>query len=324
MINFPEINEKKIKTWSLIGSRATFGMVMLELPKIISDLMVMTADVSTSAGLDRYRKTFPENYLDVGIAEQNLIGIATGMASQGHCVFTTTFAPFQTMRCCEQIKVNLGYMREKVIMVGLASGIVLGNLGYTHCCIEDMSVMRSIPNITVLSPSDTTETVKAIYASIEHKNSVYIRLTGGSNNPIVNKSDYSFEIGKAITLKNGKDITIFSTGTMVYESLKASEILEQSGMSCSVINMHTIKPIDKDIIRQHAKNSKLFVTVEEHNKVGGLGSSVAEFSSTLTSKPKQLFIGINDQYDKGGDYTFLKDKNGLNAVSIANQIKINY
>ena len=324
MINFPQINEKKIKTWSLIGSRATFGLVSLDLPNLIPELMILTADVSTSAGLDRFRKAYPDNYLDVGISEQNLIGIASGLASQGHCVFTTTFAPFQTMRCCEQIKVNLGYMKEKIIMVGLASGLVLGNLGYTHCCIEDISIMRSIPNITVISPSDTTETVKAIHAAIEHKNSVYIRLTGGSNNPIVNNSDYKYVIGKANKLLEGDDVTIFSTGTMVYESLKAAEILKGSKINCSVINMHTIKPLDRNIIEEHSNKSKLFVSVEEHNTVGGMGSSIAEFSATLSKRPKQIFIGINDTYSKGGDYKYLKDKFGLNAESIANQIKINY
>ena len=167
MINFPEINEKKIKTWSLIGSRATFGMVMLDLQNLIPELMVMTADVSTSAGLDRFRKTYPNNYLDVGIAEQNLIGIASGMASQGHCVFTTTFAPFQTMRCCEQIKVNLGYMGQKVCMVGIASGLALGTLGFTHCCIEDIGILRSIPGMTIISPADSLESITSLVGAVK-------------------------------------------------------------------------------------------------------------------------------------------------------------
>ena len=174
------LNSKNIKLYSSIGSRATFGMIALELIKERKNLMVLTSDVSTSAGLDRFRKNHSKNYLEVGIAEQNLIGLAAGMASEGFDVITTTFSPFQTLRCCEQIKVNLGYMKEKVIMVGLASGLILGNLGYTHCSIEDIGVLRSIPNLTILSPADCGETAKCIYAAIEHKNSVYIRLTGGS------------------------------------------------------------------------------------------------------------------------------------------------
>ena len=141
------INERNIKVWSTIGSRATLGIAALELSKSIENLMVLTCDVSTSAGLDRFRKTCPDKYLDVGIAEQNLIGIASGLASENFNVITTTFAPFQTMRCCEQIKVNLGYMGQKICMVGIASGLALGTLGYTHCCIEDIGVMRSIPGI---------------------------------------------------------------------------------------------------------------------------------------------------------------------------------
>ena len=190
-----KIDFNKIKLWSSVGSRATFGLVSLELIKNNDKLMIVTADVSTSAGLDRYKK-YPENYIDVGIGEQNMISVASGLSSEGFDVITTTFSPFQTLRCAEQIKVNLGYMKNKVIMVGLASGLVLGTLGFTHCSIEDIGVLRSIPNLTIISPADALETAKAIEASIKHDRSVYIRLTGGSNNPIVYDKDYEFEIGK--------------------------------------------------------------------------------------------------------------------------------
>ena len=204
-----EFSERNIKIWSTIGPRATFGIAALELAKKIDHMMVLTCDVSTSAGLDRYRKTFPNKYLDLGIAEQNMIGVAAGLASEGYNVVTTTFAPFQTIRCCEQIKVNVGYMKQKICMVGIASGLALGTLGYTHCCIEDVGILRSIPGITIISPADSFETVKALEASLKQKNSVYIRLTGASNNPIVYNKDYNFEIGKSIKLLEGKDITIF-------------------------------------------------------------------------------------------------------------------
>src|SRR3989338_11206165 len=166
-----------LKLWSTIGPRATYGIAALTLGKTIDNFMILTGDTSTSAGLDRYKKTYPEKFLDVGISEQNMMGIAAGLASEGVHVFTSTFAPFQTMRCCEQIKVNLGYMRHKVCMVGLASGVVLGTLGYTHCCIEDVAIMRSIPGITVVSPADCCETVKAALAAIHHKESVFILFT---------------------------------------------------------------------------------------------------------------------------------------------------
>ena len=204
-----DINEKNIKIWSTIGSRATLGIAALDLAKKIDNLMVLTCDVSTSAGLDRFRKTYPEKYLDLGIAEQNMIGVAAGLASENFNVITTTFAPFQTMRCCEQIKVNLGYMKQKICMVGIASGLALGTLGYTHCCIEDVGILRSIPGITIISPADSLETVKALQAAVKSENPSYLRLTGSSNNPIVYNKDYEFKIGKSITLKEGKDITIF-------------------------------------------------------------------------------------------------------------------
>ena len=314
-----DINERNIKVWSTIGPRATLGMAVLDLAKKIENLMVLTCDVSTSAGLDRFRKIYPEKYVDLGIAEQNMIGVAAGLASENYNVITTTFAPFQTMRCCEQIKVNLGYMKQKVCMVGIASGLVLGNLGYTHCCIEDVGVLRSIPGLTIISPADSLETIKALNAAIKLNSPSYIRLTGGSNNPIVYNEDYDFEIGKSLLLKEGKDITIFCTGASVYQSLEAAKVLEKNNISSRVVNMHTIKPIDKEAINK-ATETKLIVSVEEHNIIGGLGSAISEYKSTIPKAPKQLFIGIKDFYSKGGNYKFLQNKHGLSSEKIVNQI----
>ena len=313
------IDDRSIKMWSTIGPRATLGIAALDLAKKIDNLMVLTCDVSTSAGLDRFRKTCPEKYLDLGIAEQNMIGVAAGLASEKFNVITTTFAPFQTMRCCEQIKVNIGYMKQKICMVGIASGLALGTLGYTHCCIEDVGILRSIPGITIISPADSLETVKALEAAVQSKNSAYIRLTGSSNNPIVYKNDYKFEIGKSIILREGKDITIFCSGSMVFQSLKAAEILEKKNISSKVINMHTIKPIDKIAIEEACKTS-LIVSVEEHNVLGGLGRAIAEHKSTLNSSTKQIFLGIKDNYSKGGSYKFLQEKHGLTPDKISEEI----
>ena len=318
-----DINEKNIKIWSTIGSRATLGIAALELAKEIDNLMVLTCDVSTSAGLDRFRKTCPEKYLDLGIAEQNMIGVAAGLASENFNVITTTFAPFQTMRCCEQIKVNIGYMKQKICMVGIASGLSLGTLGYTHCCIEDVGVLRSIPGITIISPADSLETVKALQAAVKSKNPSYLRLTGSSNNPIVYKEDYEFKIGKSITLKEGKDITIFCAGSMVHQSLEAAKILETKNVSSKVVNMHTIKPIDKLAIDE-ARDCALIVSVEEHNVIGGLGSAIAEYKSGLKKFPRQLFLGVMDTYTKGGNYKFLQEKHGLTVEKILNDIVLNY
>ena len=316
------INEKNIKIWSTIGARATLGIAALELAKEIDNLMVLTCDVSTSAGLDRFRKTYPEKYLDLGIAEQNMIGVAAGLASENFNVVTTTFAPFQTMRCCEQIKVNLGYMEQKICMVGIASGLALGTLGYTHCCIEDVGILRSIPGITIISPADSLETAKALEAAIKSESPSYLRLTGTSNNPIIYNKDYEYEIGKSITLREGKDITIFCAGAMVYQSLEAAKILESKKIYSKVVNMHTIKPIDKIAIEK-ACNSKLIVSIEEHNVIGGLGSAIAEYKSSLNKSPKQLFLGIKDTYGKGGNYKFLQEKHRLTADKIAEDILLN-
>ena len=310
-----KITERDIKTWASIGSRATFGIAALELAKKNKDLIVLTSDVSTSAGLDRFRKTLPDQYVDVGIAEQNLVGIAAGLASESFKVITTTFSPFQVLRCCEQIKMNLGYMHQKVCMVGLASGLSLGTLGYSHCSIEDVGILRSIPNIDIICPADGLEIIKVLDAILLSRNSCYIRLTGVSNNQVINTKDYNFEIGRSINLKNGDDIVIFCNGAIISECLEASKLFEKKNLSCRVVNMHTIKPIDIDAIK-NSLSSKLIISVEEHNIIGGLGSAISEVLSKHSKSPPQLFFGINDTYSKAGDYEFLKKKYGLNSKSI--------
>jgi transketolase len=285
--------------------------------------MVLTCDVSTSAGLDRYRKTYPDKYLDLGIAEQNLIGVAAGLASENFNVITTTFAPFQTIRCCEQIKVNIGYMKQKICMVGIASGLALGTLGFTHCCIEDVGILRAIPGITIISPADSLETVKAIQSAVKSQTSTYVRLTGISNNPIVYEKDYDFEIGKSIKIVEGKDLTIFASGTMVYNSIQAAKILKKNNIHCTVINMHTIKPLDKQAVEEACRNSKLLVSVEEHNVIGGLGSAIAEYKSSIEKSPKLVILGVNDYYSKGGEYQFLQNEYGLTPNKIVNNILLN-
>tara|TARA_B100000886_G_scaffold340217_1_gene308470 strand:+ start:774 stop:1745 length:972 start_codon:yes stop_codon:yes gene_type:complete len=315
-----KIEEKNIKMWSVIGSRATFGIAALEIAKKNKNLITLTCDVSTSAGLDRYRKTLPLQYLDLGIAEQNMIGVAAGLASEDFDVITTTFAPFQTMRCCEQIKVNIGYMKQNICMVGLASGLALGPLGYTHCCIEDIGVLRNIPGLTIISPADSLETVKALIETVKLKNPTYIRLTGSTNNPPVYNKDYKFEIGKSITVHNGKNITIFSSGAMVYQCIEAAKIIEKKNLSCRVINMHTIKPIDKESISLACKESDLIVSVEEHNIIGGLGSAIAEYKASIKDSPKMLILGIKDNYSKGGSYNFLKEKHRLVPALIVEDV----
>ena len=316
-------DQNNIKLWSNLGMRATFGLIALELAKQHPELIITTSDVSTSAGLDRYKKKYPDKYIDVGIAEQNLIGVSAGLSSEGFKVISTTFSPFQTLRCCEQIKVNLGYMKHKICMVGLASGLVLGNLGFTHCSIEDVGSLRSIPNITIIAPSDSFELYKALKAAIKFKNSVYIRLTAGSNAKIINSKDYDFKIGKAIEILSGKDVAIVGCGNILGNCLTAASLLKEKNINCSVVNMHTIKPIDEDKIKEISENYELVVTVEEHNILGGLGSAVAEVLSQTKNNCKLVRIGVNDFYSHGGSYEYLKNIYGLSSDKIVETVVSN-
>ena len=315
---------KKIKLWSSLGMRATFGMIAMDLAEKYPELIITTSDVSTSAGLDRYKNKFPDQYVDVGIAEQNLIGVSTGLSSEGFKVISTTFSPFQTLRCAEQIKVNLGYMKQKICMVGLASGLVLGNLGFTHCSIEEIGVLRSIPNISIVVPSDSFELFKILQESVNYKNSLYIRLTAGANTRIINSNDYKFKIGKAIELMSGDDVAIISCGNILGNCIDAALSLKKNKISCSVINMHTIKPIDKKKIVEISKKFKLIITVEEHNIIGGLGSAVAEVLSGEISSSKLVRIGADDYYSSGGSYEYLKNIYGLSVQKIIRTILKNH
>lgn len=315
-----KINSANARIWSKLGSRGTMGLAMLEHGHR-ENLMVLTADLAKTSGLERFKIAYPEKFLNMGIAEQNMLGFAGGMAKEGHSVFVTTFANFATMRSYEQMRLNLGYMGLNVKVIGIGSGLAMAMFGNTHYGIEDIALMRAIPNLTVVSPADGVEIVKTINAAAEYDGPMYIRLTGVTNNPIVYKDDYDFQIGKAITLKEGSDITIVATGTMVHPSLEAAEILEQLGISSTVVNMHTIKPLDTSVIEKACKTSKLIVTVEEHSVVGGLGGAVAEFKATLPQAPRQLFIGLPDKFGKSGDYKYMLNKYGLTGEKIAIQIK---
>ena len=273
--------------------RDTFLQELHSLMAVEKDIFFVSGDFGSPV-LDSIRSDFPDRFLNVGIAEQNLIGIATGLASEKYDVVTTTFAPFQTMRCCEQIKVNLGYMKYKVCMVGLASGLVLGTLGFTHCCIEDIGVLRSIPNITIISPSDSLETIKALQSAIKLDGPSYIRLTGGSNNSIINNEDYDFKIGKSINLCEGDDVFIFCNGAITKECLLAANELKKENIHCNVTNMHTIKPIDKEAILKASKttNSRTSPTVAADNNVT-LAPSVAVKSLPSTRRVPLRYTAIS-------------------------------
>lgn len=316
-----ELTPSSARQWSRLGSRGVFGQAILALAESTPELMVLSADLGNSSGLDRFRKTYPDQFVNVGIAEQNLIGVAAGMAKEHFTVFATSFAPFLAMRASEQIRMNLGYMNLPVKAVAIGSGVSMAYLGNSHYGIEDAAVMRSIPNLTVVSPADCGEIVKCVFAAAKFDGPMYIRLTGAPNNPVVYTEDYEFEIGKAITLREGTDVTIIANGTMVYESLEAAKALEAQGISAGVINMHTIKPLDTAAVDRALASSRLIVTVEEHSVIGGLGSAVAEYKSAKRNAPPQLILGLPDAFGVTGEYRYLLEKYGLVGEKIAAAIK---
>ena len=319
-----EITSKNARQWSRLGSRGVFGQAILSLAETKKDLMVLSADLGSSSGLSRFKNAFPDKFLNVGISEQNMIGVAAGLAKEGSVVFATSFAPFIAMRASEQIRMNMGYMDLNIKAVAIGSGIAMAFLGNSHYGIEDASIMRSIPNLTVVSPADCGEIVKTVFAAAEYEGPMYIRLTGEANNPVVYKEDYNFEIGKAITLREGSEITIIANGTMVYESLEAAKILELEGLSATVVNMHTIKPLDTSVIDKAVASSKLVVSVEEHSVIGGLGGAISEYKTSLRNAPPQLIIGLPDKFGKVGEHRYLLEKYGLTAKQIAEKIVKQY
>ena len=283
--------------------------------------MMVTGDLGDSSGLARFKNAFPDRFINVGIAEQNMIGVAAGLAKEGYNVFATSFGPFITLRSGEQVRMNLGYMELNVKAVAIGSGLSMAFLGNSHYGLEDAAVMRAIPNLTVVSPADCAEIVKVVHAAAEFDGPMYIRLTGAVGNPPVYTEEYDFEIGKSITLRKGSDITIFATGSMVYESLEAAKILDNSGISATVVNTHTLKPFDYSEIDIAISSSKIIVTVEEHSTIGGLGSIVAEYKAKFTNSPAQLILGLPDKFGKTAEYRFLLEKYRLVGDKIAIDIQ---
>ena len=315
-----QISKREAKLWSRLGARATYGQAILEMARQRDDFYVMSADLCQSSGLFKFREEFPDRFINSGIAEQNLIGVAAGMAKDGTCIFASSFAPFVTMRACEQVRMNMGYMQLNIKTVGLGSGLIMAQLGNSHYGVEDGSVMRVIPGMTVVNPADGVEIMKTVEALCDYPHPAYLRLTGGPGLPMVHEDDIDFQIGKAINLREGKDIAIVACGTMVYYANKAAEILSEKGIEASVIDMHTIKPIDKEAIDAEL-GKQLLVTVEEASIVGGLGSAVAEYIAPKKQKPAQLMLGIKDTFPHAGTYQYLLESCGLTAEQIAADIE---
>ncbi|MDY1038787.1 transketolase family protein [Lelliottia sp. CFBP8978] len=308
-----------IRSWSMLGSRGTFGMTLLSLAHTHESIVALSGDLCKSSGLDRFNTTWPERFFNAGIAEQNMVGVAAGLAASGFVPFVTSFPNFLTLRAAEQVRLNLGYMQENVKLVGLASGLATGMFGATHHGIEELAMLRSVSNITIFSPADCTATVKMTQAAFEHAGPVYLRLTGGMRAPIVYKEDFELVPGKAITLREGKDVAIIATGSMVHVALTAAGHLADHGVDAAVIDMHTLKPLDEQTLAHHL-DKKLLVTAEEHSTTGGLGSAVAEYLVGETSRPKLLMVGIPQGYPHAGDYAWMLEQSGLTAEHLTHRI----
>ena len=315
-----ELTATTAKQWSRIGSRGMYGQAILDLAGSCPELVVLSADLGNSSGLDRFKKSYPDQFINVGIAEQNLIGVAAGIAKEGFTVFASSFAPFIAMRASEQVRMNMGYMNLNVKAVGIGSGLVMGFLGNSHFGIEDVAVMRAIPNMTVVCPADCGEIVKVVQAAAEFEGPMYIRLTGGPNCPVVYNDNYEFKIGRAIELKVGSEVAIIANGSMVAPAIAAAELLSQQGVSAGVFNFHTVKPLDEQMLISISKVYGLIVTVEEHSIIGGLGSAVAEFVSSLVKPNRVVRLGHPDYFGKTGEYEFLLQRYGLTADGIVDSV----
>lgn len=315
-----EINRMTARTCSMLGQRGSiFGLAALDAAKEDDKFVLLTADLATLSGMDRYIKTYPDQFINVGIAEQNMLGISAGMAAEGYHPVVTTYATFVTMRSCEQIRHYLGYMQQKVVVVGSGAGLSQGFAGNTHYTIEDISMMRAIPNLQILSPADGASAAKLFHVALASENPVYIRLTGNLNCPIAYKEDATFTFGGCNKLRGGEDVTIFACGTMVSTALTAAKLLAEQDIEASVVDMYSIKPLNKEAINA-AKGSKLIVTLEEHSKMGGLGAAVAEVMCEDTGFPRLMRLGIADLFDLAGDYEALLNQNRLTASQIAEDV----
>ena len=299
------------------ATRAAYGEAIAEFGSQ-ENIIVMDCDLSKSTMTCKFKEAYPERFINTGIAEANMMSTAAGLASCGKIVFTNTFSIFAAGRAYEQVRNSICYPNLNVKVAASHAGITVGEDGASHQMIEDLSLMRTIPNMTVISPADAVETRLAVKAAIETDGPFYIR-TGRLPFPIINDADtYKFELGKGVTVREGKDVTIIATGFMVSKSLEAAEILKAQGIDARVINIHTIKPIDKDIIIKAATETKGIVTAEEHNVIGGLGSAVAEVTAKY-APCKMAFVGIQDKFGKSGNPLQLLEEYGLTPEEIAKQ-----
>lgn len=303
-----------------VATRDSYGNALVEIGREHPELVVLDADLAGATKTGTFKKAFPDRHIDCGIAEANMMGIAAGLATCGKVPFASSFAMFAAGRAFEQVRNSVGYPHLNVKIGATHAGISVGEDGATHQCNEDIALMRTIPGMIVINPSDDVEARAAVKAAYELDGPVYLRF-GRLAVPVINdRPDYKFEIGKGVLLKEGKDVTIVATGLCVSESLAAAEKLAAEGIDAEVINIHTIKPLDGDIIAESAKKTGKVVTVEEHSVIGGLGSAVCDCLCEKAPTPV-CKIGINDVYGESGPAVKLIEKYGLDANGICEKVK---
>lgn len=303
------------------ATREAYGEALAELGQKNPNVVVLDADLSKSTKTVEFKKKFPERFINVGISEADLIGTAAGISTTGKIPFASTFAMFAAGRAFEQIRNTIGYPHLNVKVCPTHAGISVGEDGGSHQSIEDIALMRTIPGMVVLSPCDDNETRKAVFAAAEYQGPVYIRL-GRLATPDIFDSSYEFKIGKAATIKEGKDVTVIATGMLTAEALEAAKTLEAEGVSVRVVNMSTIKPLDEEAVRKAAQETKFIVTAEEHSVIGGLGGAVSEFTAE-NCPAKVVKIGVYDRFGESGTGEELMVKFNLKAVDIVKKIKDN-
>lgn len=301
------------------ATRDAYGKALVELGKTNDKVIVFDADLAAATKTGMFKKEFPERFVDCGIAEANMIGVAAGMATAGYTVFASSFAMFAAGRAFEQVRNTIGYPHLNVKIGATHAGISVGEDGASHQCCEDIALMRTIPGMTIINPADDIETRLAVLAAAEMDGPVYMRF-GRLAVPRVFDESYKFRIGKGAYLKEGKDVTIIATGLLVERALQAAESLKADGIDAAVINMATIKPIDRDIIIDAAKKTGAIVTAEEHNIIGGLGAAVAEVICETVPVPV-LRVGVEDTFGKSGPALELLEIFGLNSANICHKAK---
>jgi len=302
------------------ATRDAYGKALVELGEKNKNVVVLDADLAAATKTGAFKKAFPERFFDTGIAESNMMSLAGGLATTGFTVFASTFAMFAAGRAFEQVRNTIGYPHLNVKIGATHAGISVGEDGASHQCCEDIALMRSIPGMVIINPADDIEARAAVFAAAEHDGPVYMRF-GRLAVPRVFDENYKFEIGKAVTLKEGTDVTIIATGLMVNEAIEAAKTLEAEGISVELINMHTIKPLDKEAVIKAAKKTGCIVTAEEHNIIGGLGSAVTEAVCEECPVPV-VRVGVNDEFGKSGPAVELLHLYGLDAENIVKHAKI--